>query len=115
MDLGFDGATAVVTGGSRESGRAIAVRLATEGAQVAVMARGRPALDETVAALHGVGSAASLGLSVDVTDGRQVDAAFAQLDDQWGSLNVLVNTPRPRSGPVRGSDDGDWDASFDLG
>ena len=52
MDLGLDGATAVVTGGSKGMGRAIAERLASEGAEVAVMARGREALDDTVAALH---------------------------------------------------------------
>ena len=52
MDLGMNGARAVVTGGSKGMGRAIAERLAAEGAEVAVFARGEEALDETVAALH---------------------------------------------------------------
>lgn len=115
MDLGLDGATAVVTGGSKGMGRAIAVRLATEGAQVAVMARGRQALDETVAALHEVGSSGSMGVAVDVTDRQQVDASFAQLERQWGSLNVLVNTLGPGAGRFEQLGDDDWDASFDLG
>jgi NAD(P)-dependent dehydrogenase (short-subunit alcohol dehydrogenase family) len=115
MDLGLEGATAVVTGGSKGMGRAIAERLAIEGAQVAVLARGRQAIDDTVAALHGVGSDRSFGLTVDVTDKEGVDAAFAELDRRWSSLNVLVNTLGPGAGRFEQLDDGDWDATFDLG
>jgi NAD(P)-dependent dehydrogenase (short-subunit alcohol dehydrogenase family) len=96
-------------------GRAIAERLAVEGAQVAVVARGRQALDETVSALHGAGSAGSWGLSVDVTDRSQVDAAFLEVAERWDSLNVLVNTLGPGAGRFEQLDDADWDASFDLG
>ena len=46
MDLGLAGATAVVTGGSKGMGLAVAQAFATDGAKVAVMARGREALDE---------------------------------------------------------------------
>ena len=45
MDLGLAGATAVVTGGSKGMGLAIAETLAADGARVAVMARGQEALD----------------------------------------------------------------------
>ena len=69
MDLGFADATAVVTGGTKGMGRAIAECLAAEGARVAVLARGREALDETVAALEGLGSPDAVGLAVDVVDG----------------------------------------------
>jgi len=115
MDLGLKGATAVVTGGSKGMGRAIAERLADEGAQVAILARGRQALDDTVAALHGAGSAGSLGLSVDVTDSQQVDAAFAELGERWSSLNVLVNTLGPGAGRFEHLDDDDWESTFDVG
>jgi NAD(P)-dependent dehydrogenase (short-subunit alcohol dehydrogenase family) len=115
MDLGLKGAKAVVTGGSKGMGRAIAERLAAEGAQVAVLARGREALDETVAALHQAGSGGSLGVPVDVTDRDQVDAAFVELGRQWSSLNVLVNTLGPGAGRFEQLDDNDWDATFDLG
>jgi NAD(P)-dependent dehydrogenase (short-subunit alcohol dehydrogenase family) len=115
MDLGLDGATAVVTGGSKGMGRAIAERLAAEGARVAVVARGREALDETVAALHVVGSTVSWALSVDVTDRARVEAAFAEVAARWDSLNVLVNTLGPGAGRFEDLDDAEWDASFDLG
>jgi 3-oxoacyl-[acyl-carrier protein] reductase len=115
VDLVLSGANAVVTGGSKGMGRAIAERLAAEGARVAVVARGRGALDDTVAALHALGSTGSLALPVDVTDAGQVDAAFSDLDRRWGSLNVLVNTLGPGAGRFEDLDDHDWDAAFDLG
>src|SRR5271167_1385735 len=108
MDLGLEGATAVVTGGSKGMGRAIAERLGAEGARVAVMARGRTALDETVEVLHALGSDGSLGLTVDATDHHQVEAAFAELAERWGSLNVLVNTLGPGAGRFEDLDDDGW-------
>ncbi len=96
-------------------GRAIAERLAAEGASVAVLARGQEALDDTVAALHAAGSPGSEGLAVDATDRHQVDEVFARLGRQWGSLNVLVNTLGPGAGRFEQLEDPDWDRSFDLG
>ena len=77
MDLGFTDATAVVTGGTKGMGRAIAECLAAEGAKVAVLARHPAALDETVAALTALGSPDAVGLSVDVVDAADVERAFA--------------------------------------
>jgi 3-oxoacyl-[acyl-carrier protein] reductase len=115
MDLGFSDATAVVTGGTKGMGRAIAECLAAEGARVAVLARGRPALDETVAALEQLGSPQSLGLSVDVADGDTVQRAFEELDERWGPLNVLVNTVGPAAGRFEQLGDADWLTAFELG
>ena len=56
MDLGFAGSTAVVTGGSKGMGLAIAETLAAEGASVAVMARSRGGLDAAVTALRAAGA-----------------------------------------------------------
>ena len=55
----------------------------------------RSELDETVAALRERGSPDAVGLSVDVTDARAVEAAFAELGARWGALNALVNTVGP--------------------
>jgi 3-oxoacyl-[acyl-carrier protein] reductase len=115
MDLGLAGATAVVTGGSKGMGRAIAETLAEEGARVAVLARGRDALRDTVAALGAAGSPDARGLEVDVNDPSRVASAFAELDDHWGELNVLVNTIGPGAGRFEELDDRGWDAAFDLG
>ena len=116
MDLGLDGATAVVTGGSKGMGRAIAERLAAEGAQVAVLARGREALDETVAALHGVGSDRVVGLSVDVTDREPGRRGLRRAGPDDGARSTCWSTPSgPGAGRFEQLEDGDWDAAFDLG
>ena len=115
MDLGFEGARAVVTGGSKGMGRAIAELLADEGAAVAVLARSPEALDETVAALRERGEADHVGLPVDVGDPEQIVAAFDGLGRRWGSLNALVNTVGPFAGTFDELTDADWDSAFTLG
>ena len=72
MDLGFAGSTAVVTGGSKGMGLAIAQTLAAEGASVAVMARGRESLDAAAAALCKAGAPDAVGISVDMTDAQSI-------------------------------------------
>jgi len=52
MDLGVKGKVAIVTGGSRGIGRATALTLASEGCELAICARGRDALETTLAELR---------------------------------------------------------------
>jgi NAD(P)-dependent dehydrogenase (short-subunit alcohol dehydrogenase family) len=115
MDLGFDGATAVVTGGSKGMGLAIAAVLGAEGASVAIMARGRTALDSAAKQIRLAGAAQVLPISVDMADAESIAAAFASVGDAWGSLNVLVHTVGPNAGAFDDLDDDDWHAAFDLG
>jgi 3-oxoacyl-[acyl-carrier protein] reductase len=115
MDLGFEGASATVTGGTKGMGRAIALTLAAEGARVAVLARHQSDVDEAVGALGAAGAPDAMGLAVDVTSADQVADAFAAIGSRWGSLNVLVNTVGPSAGKFEDLDDDDWDAAFELG
>jgi NAD(P)-dependent dehydrogenase (short-subunit alcohol dehydrogenase family) len=85
VDLGFADAAAVVTGGSKGMGRAVAEILATDGARVAVMARGRGALDDTVASLQALGSPDAVGISVDMTDPASIASGFREVGGRWGS------------------------------
>jgi NAD(P)-dependent dehydrogenase (short-subunit alcohol dehydrogenase family) len=115
MDLGFAGSTAVVTGGSKGMGLAIAETLAAEGASVAVMARGQRALDAAVASLRSAGAPDAVGISVDMADADSIAAGFGQVADRWGRLNCVVHTIGPGDGYFEQMDDADWDAAFALG
>lgn len=105
MDLGFAGSTAVVTGGSKGMGLAIAETLAAEGASVAVMARSRGALDTAVASLRQAGAPDAVGISVDMADAQSITDAFAAVFHHWGRLNCLVHTIGPGDGYFEQMDD----------
>jgi NAD(P)-dependent dehydrogenase (short-subunit alcohol dehydrogenase family) len=99
-------------------GRAAAECFAAEGARVAVLARGQADLDATVEAMRAAGSPDAVGLQADLTDRSSVDAAFAELTERWGTLNVLVNAAGPVGVGVRRFellDDEEWMATFDIG
>jgi len=115
MELGFGGSTAVVTGGSKGMGLAIAQTLAAEGASVAVMARGREALDGAVAELREAGAPDAVGISVDMADAQSIADGFAAVAERWGGLNCLVHTIGPGDGYFEQMDDAEWNAAFALG
>ncbi len=115
MELGLAGSGAVVTGGTKGMGRAIAEAFADDGARVAVLARGAEAIDETVEELRRRGSPDAVGISVDLTDGEAIADAFGQLGDRWGEINSLVNTVGPADGYFEELDDAGWDAALQLG
>ena len=115
MDLGYTGAKAVVTGGSKGMGLAIAQALATEGASVAVMARNRAALDDAVQTIRDSGAPDAVGISVDMADAASIAAGFAEVAERWGALNSLVHTIGPGDGYFEQMDDAEWEAAFALG
>jgi NAD(P)-dependent dehydrogenase (short-subunit alcohol dehydrogenase family) len=116
MDLGLAGATAVVTGGSSGMGRAAAECLAEDGARIAVLARRRAELDETVEALRKRGSPDAFGLSIDVGDAAAVESAFAEVGARWGALNILIHCVGPAdTGTIDTLPDAAWQRALELG
>lgn len=84
------GRTALVTGGGRGIGRAVALSLATAGADVAVTARSTKELEETAAAIRALGRRAE-AITCDVTERPQVDAMVARVRTALGDPLILVN------------------------
>jgi 3-oxoacyl-[acyl-carrier protein] reductase len=116
MELGLRGRAAVVAGGTRGIGRAVAELLAAEGCRVAILARGERALRETEVELLAIGAQDAIGLQVDLLDTGEVEAAFTFLDERWGEVNVLVNAiGSGHIGALHELSDNDWLDAFDSG
>jgi NAD(P)-dependent dehydrogenase (short-subunit alcohol dehydrogenase family) len=92
MDLGLQGKHAIVTGGSRGIGKAIARELAREGVDVAIVARNKEALEATAGELSRETNRRVIPLAADVTSKDQVERTVAEAARQLGGLHILVNS-----------------------
>ena len=87
----FDGKTALVTGSGRGIGRAIALKLASEGANVVFnFFRNRKPAEETVAGCEAFGVRAHL-TKTDIGDPEALEEMFKEVDEVFGGLDILVN------------------------
>jgi NAD(P)-dependent dehydrogenase (short-subunit alcohol dehydrogenase family) len=87
----FEGRTALVTGGGTGIGRAVAVRLASEGARVVVSGRRSEPLTETVEAIRENGAGGAEIVKGDVSRAEDAERMVAETVERFGSLSVLVN------------------------
>lgn len=103
------GQVAVVTGGGRGIGRAVAVALAKSGVRVAVIARSERELSETVGSLE-EGGGQGKAFAVDVTDAARIQAAMAEIAETLGPIRLLVNNAGVVGpiGPFHCADLMDW-------
>jgi len=102
VDLGLAGKHAIVTGGSKGIGKAIARELAREGVDVAIVARSKDQLEATARELATETGRRVIPLAADVTSREQVDAMVAQAADRLGGLHILVNSGSPPGGTATG-------------
>lgn len=108
MDLGLTGARALVGGGSRGLGGAIAEALAAEGARVAVVARPGPALELQAERLRG------LAVPADLSTADGPAAAVEAAAGAWGGLDLLViNSGGPPAGRFEDLDEAAWQRALD--
>jgi 3-oxoacyl-[acyl-carrier protein] reductase len=111
----LEGKRAIVTGGSRGIGRAIALRLADEGADVAVCASSSAASAEAVAEEIRAKGRQSLGCQADVSNAAQVAALISETLEAFSSIDILVNNAGiNRDGLLMRMKEEDWDSVLDV-
>ena len=108
------GKNALVTGGGRGIGRAIALALAQEGAQVAVLDVLKDNADAVQREIEAVG-VKGLALGADLTRRPEVDRAIAEVIAQWGQLDILVNNAGwDKLEPFLQSEEETWDKIINI-
>ena len=111
MDLGLAGKTALVTGGSKGIGRAIALALAAEGVHLHLAARGEKALAEARDAVMGARQVSATLHPCDLSE----SAAQRALAEAAGGVDILVNNAGAiPGGPLSAIDETRWRAAWDL-
>ena len=110
----LDGRVAVVTGAGRGIGAAEAIKMAEEGASVAVLDLSAEAGQGTVAAIKKAGGEA-VAIACDVSSAKQVGAAFEEVAHRFGRIDILVNN----AGLLRDNllfkmSEDDWDKVLDV-
>jgi meso-butanediol dehydrogenase / (S,S)-butanediol dehydrogenase / diacetyl reductase len=112
----FDGAAALVTGAAHGIGRACAVRLAEEGARVAVLDLDEGAAQVVVSELAQLGDRPHLAVQMDVTDRSSVDQAIGWAAGELGGIDTLVNVAGGdvEHGTFEDMDDEVWTRMLEL-
>jgi len=115
MELGLNGRTAVVTGGSLGIGRAIARELAQEGVSVAIVARDAARLQDAAGAIARETNGRCIPIAADLAEPEQLERAMTQAQSALGHIDILVNnagaTPMGRIGDTP---DAVWMKSISL-
>ncbi len=115
MDLGLDSKIALVTASSRGLGRAVALRLAQEGAHVAICARGRDALRETADDIRRVTGQRVLTIPADVSRPETADQLVQATLETFGRLDILItNAGGPPPGQFLDFTPQDWEEAAQL-
>jgi len=116
LELGLKGRTALITGGSKGIGRAIARGLAREGVNLVLLARGKELLDRTAEEIHKETGVKVVAAAADITKTDQVDASATTAKEAFGTVHIVVNNA---GGPMRRMDrqilwpDSDWLGDLD--
>ncbi|MFP4979212.1 SDR family NAD(P)-dependent oxidoreductase [Paenibacillus sp. CN-4] len=115
MDLGLKGKRAIVTGGSKGIGKATALTLAAEGAQVALIARNPETLREAAAEIEQATGIRPLTVTADVSVETAVQRAIGEACTALGGLDILVNNAGTSAAkPFEELESAEWETDLDL-
>ena len=115
MDLGLKGRVAVITGGSRGIGKAIAIGLGREGTRIAICARNLDGAQAAAEAITQETGAEALAVQADVTSGSDVEGFVSSVAARFGRIDILVNNAANfRSAPFFDLTDEDWLDHFNV-
>jgi 3-oxoacyl-[acyl-carrier protein] reductase len=91
MEISLSGRSAIITGGSKGIGFAVASRFAASGADIAIVARGKPALEEAVGAIKKKTNGKVVGVQADVGNAADISRAYDEAIKGLGKIDILVN------------------------
>jgi NAD(P)-dependent dehydrogenase (short-subunit alcohol dehydrogenase family) len=116
MEIRLDGKSAVVTGGSKGLGLAIAKQFAASGADVAVLARDPATLADAKGEIQKLAKGTKvLAISSDVSKLPDIEKACAQCNSEFGKVDIFVNNAgQSTRGPSETITDEMWQADLDL-
>lgn len=115
VNFSLAGKVALVTGGSRGIGRAIALAFAEQGADVAISARKLPDLETVAGEIKALGRK-SLPVVSHIAKPEEIKALVAQVKEKFGRIDILVNNAgtNPYSGPLIDAEEWAWDVTNNV-
>jgi NAD(P)-dependent dehydrogenase (short-subunit alcohol dehydrogenase family) len=115
MDIRLDGRSAVITGGSKGLGLAIAERFAASGADVAILARTPETLAEAKQKIQANAKGKVAAISCDVSKAADIRRAYDQVVSELGKIDIYINNAgQSTRGPSEELTDEVWQADLDL-
>ncbi|MFZ3233782.1 MAG: SDR family oxidoreductase [Stellaceae bacterium] len=115
MEVRLDGKSAIVTGGSKGLGLAIAKEFAASGADVAILARDQATLADAKGQIQRGAKGKVAAISCDVAKMAPIKAAYDQVMSEFGKIDIFVNNAgQSTRGPSEQLTDEQWQADLDL-
>ncbi|MBN8853677.1 MAG: 3-oxoacyl-ACP reductase [Sphingobacteriales bacterium 50-39] len=115
MDLQLQGKTALVLASSKGLGKACAIALAREGANVVITARGKEVLEATAGEMRALGKGKVLAIPADVSQSQAAEDLVAATVGTFGGIDILVNNAGgPPFGSFESFDEAAWQSAFEL-
>ena len=115
MDMGLDGKVAIITGGSDGIGKAAALSMAKEGANVVIVARRQEVLDQAVQEIKTATEGSVIPLALDITSDGAAQKMIKTAADNFGRVDIIVNNAgSSMAKPFENVSHEDWQGDFEL-